>query len=177
MRTVPVAQIVGSVGRCSEFDRSFMPARANVKGRWKRMDRAFHRGEGLPPVSLYEVGDYYFVLDGHHRVSVAHYHGVEWIDAEVTEFGASGLWSGRRDIDALIEPSKRGELRMRELTSLELAKQRHEGRLREAESSRQGKALRDSPKRRASRRSALAWKLKRHAGRLLKSLKALRNVG
>jgi hypothetical protein len=180
MRTVPVAQIVGSVGRCSDFDRSFMPARANVKGRWKRMDRAFHRGEGLPPVSLYEVGDYYFVLDGHHRVSVAHYHGVEWIDAHVTEFGASGSWSERRHIDALIAPSKRGELRMREMTSLKLAKQRHEERLREAESSRQSrqaKALRDSRKRHAGRRSALAWELKRHGGRLLKSLKTLRNVG
>jgi hypothetical protein len=30
MRTVPVAQIGGSVGRCSEFDRGFMPARASV---------------------------------------------------------------------------------------------------------------------------------------------------
>ena len=99
MRTVPVGQIGGSVGRCSEFDRDFMPAKASVKESWKRIDRAFHRGEELPPVSLYKVGGFYFVLDGHHRVSVAHYHGVEWIDAEVTEFGASsgGLWSERRD--------------------------------------------------------------------------------
>ncbi len=97
MRTVPVAQIGGSVGRCSEFDRDFMPARASMEERWKRVDRAFHRGEELPPVSLYKVGGFYFVLDGHHRVSVASYHGVEWIDAEVTEFGAAGVWSERRD--------------------------------------------------------------------------------
>ena len=98
MRTVPVAQIGGSVGRCSEFDRDFMPARASVGERWKRMDRAFHRGEELPPVSLYKVGDFYYVLDGHHRVSVASYHGVEWIDAYVTQFGAAGLWGDGRDI-------------------------------------------------------------------------------
>jgi hypothetical protein len=98
MRTVPVGQIAGSVGRCSEFDRGFLPAKASVGTRWKRIDRTFHRGEELPPVSLYKVGGFYFVLDGHHRVSVAHYHGVEWIDAEVTEFGAGGgLWSERRD--------------------------------------------------------------------------------
>ena len=98
MRTVPVARIGGSVGRCTEFDRDFMPARASVGERWKRIDRAYHRGEELPPVSLYKAGDFYFVLDGHHRVSVAHYHGVEWIDAYVTEFGAgSGVWSERRD--------------------------------------------------------------------------------
>ena len=99
MRTVPVKLIGGSVGRCSEFDRDFMPARASVGERWKRVDRAFHRGEELPPVSLYKVGSFYFVLDGHHCVSVARYHGVEWIDAYVTEFDTvrGGVWSDRRD--------------------------------------------------------------------------------
>jgi hypothetical protein len=52
MRTVPLSQIGGSVRRCSEFDGEFMPAKASVKERWKRIDRAFHRGEELPPVSL-----------------------------------------------------------------------------------------------------------------------------
>jgi hypothetical protein len=94
MRTVPVAQIGGSVGRCSDFDGDFMPTRASVEERWKRIDRTFHRGEVLPPVRLYKVGGFYFVLDGHHRVSVAAYHGVLWIDANVTEFGV-GLWSGQ----------------------------------------------------------------------------------
>jgi hypothetical protein len=90
-RTVPVVQIGGSVGRCSEFDRDFLPAKASVEERWKRIDLAFHRGEELPPVSLYKLGGFYFVLDGHHRVSVAHYHGVEWMDAEVTEFSIPQL--------------------------------------------------------------------------------------
>jgi hypothetical protein len=53
-----------------------MPAKASVVARWKRVDRAFHRGEQLPPVSLYKVGSFYFVLDGHHRVSVARYHSL-----------------------------------------------------------------------------------------------------
>jgi|SRR5215204_709054 hypothetical protein len=99
-RTVPVSQIGGSIGRCSEFDGDFMPASASVEVRWKRIDRAFHRGEVLPPVSLYKVGGFYFVLDGHHRVSVACYHSVEWLDAYVTEFGAAtggGVWNERRD--------------------------------------------------------------------------------
>ncbi len=96
IRTVPVGQVGGSVGRCSEFDRDFMPVRASSEERWKRIDRAFHRGEELPPVSLYKVGGFYFVLDGHHRVSAARYHGVEWIDAHVKEFGG-GTWSERGD--------------------------------------------------------------------------------
>lgn len=37
-------------------------------------------------MSLYKIDEYYFVLDGNHRVSVYRYHGVEWIDADVTEF-------------------------------------------------------------------------------------------
>jgi hypothetical protein len=100
MRTVPVAQIGRSVGRCTEFDRDFMPTKASSEEGWKRIDRAFWRGEELPPVSLYKIGGFYFVLDGHHRVSVASYHGVKWIDAYVTEFGAdkgSGLWSDVRN--------------------------------------------------------------------------------
>ena len=50
----------------------------------------------LPPVSLYKVGGFYFVLDGHHCVSVACYHGVKWIEAYVTEFGAAGLQSNQK---------------------------------------------------------------------------------
>jgi hypothetical protein len=65
-RVVEVDQILGSVGRWRDFDRSFLPARASVGQRWKRIDRAFQRGEDLPPVELYEIGDSYFVVDGHH---------------------------------------------------------------------------------------------------------------
>jgi hypothetical protein len=98
LRTVPLRQIGGSVGRCSEFDRDFMPAKASVEERWKRIDRALHRGEELPAVSLYKVGAFHFVLDGHHSVSVANYHRVEWNDAYVTEFDTGGgVWSDRRD--------------------------------------------------------------------------------
>jgi hypothetical protein len=106
LKTVSVAQIEGSVGRCSEFDRDFMLARASVGERWKQIDRAFHRGEELPPVSLYKVEGLYFVLDGHHRVSVARYHGVEWIDTYVTEFRAQ-FPAGRRDGGGRLSNEKR----------------------------------------------------------------------
>jgi len=86
LRDVEVSKIVGSVGRTGAFDRGFMPTKASLEGRWKRVDRAFHRGLDLPPVRLYKMGDSYFVEDGNHRVSVARYQGVETIEAEVTEF-------------------------------------------------------------------------------------------
>jgi hypothetical protein len=57
-----------------------------VGARWKRIDRAFQQGEDLPPVELYEIGDAYFVVDGHHRVSVARYHDVPTVEAAVAEF-------------------------------------------------------------------------------------------
>ena len=106
-RVVRVEQIVGSVGRSSEFDRVFLPTKASVGERWKRIDRAFHRGEELPPVSLYKIGDSYFVADGNHRVSVASYHGVEWIDAEVTEFHTSV-----RDGEVALRAGARPQLRI-----------------------------------------------------------------
>jgi hypothetical protein len=85
-RVVEVNEIVGSVGRWDEFDRSFLPARASVGHKWKRIDQAFQRDEDLPPVELYEIGDSYFVVDGHHRVSVARYHDVPTLEATVAEF-------------------------------------------------------------------------------------------
>jgi hypothetical protein len=85
-RVVEVDQIIGSVGRYDEFDRSFLPARASIGERWKRIDRAFHRAEDFPPVELYKLGDAYFVMDGHHRVSVARYHDVPTVEAAVVEF-------------------------------------------------------------------------------------------
>jgi hypothetical protein len=85
-RVVEVDEIIGSVGRWRDFDRSFLPARASVGHKWKRIDRAFHRAEDLPAVKLYEIGDAYFVVDGHHRVSVARYYYVPTVEATVVEF-------------------------------------------------------------------------------------------
>lgn len=56
IRTVPVAQIGGNVGRCSEFARDRMPTGASVEDGWKHVDRGFYRGEELPPVSFNKVG-------------------------------------------------------------------------------------------------------------------------
>jgi hypothetical protein len=85
MRPVPVEKIVGSVGRHRDFDRAFLPSKGDLEARWKRIDQMMHRAEALPPVSLYKIGDAYFVQDGNHRVSVARQLGVEMIDAEVLE--------------------------------------------------------------------------------------------
>jgi hypothetical protein len=85
VRTVEVAKIVGSVNRYRDFDRAFLPLNNRLANRWQRVDRAFYEDIDLPPVVLYKVGDVYFVVDGHHRVSVAREQGQQFIDAEVRE--------------------------------------------------------------------------------------------
>jgi hypothetical protein len=85
MRVVEVEKIRGSVGRYRDFDSSFLPLKVNMAERWGRIDRAYHTGDELPAVSLYKIGEGYFVRDGNHRVSVAKYHKVAAIDAEVVE--------------------------------------------------------------------------------------------
>ncbi len=85
VRTVRVDRIVGSVNRYRDFDRAFLPAHDRIAPRWQRVDRAFYEDVSLPPVVLYQVGEVYFVVDGHHRVSVAKQQGQEFIDAEVRE--------------------------------------------------------------------------------------------
>ena len=79
-------RITGSVDRTGEFDHHFYPLRRNSRARWESIDRAMYWGQVLPPVQLYKLGDRYFVLDGHHRVSVARYRGMHFVDAEVIEY-------------------------------------------------------------------------------------------
>jgi hypothetical protein len=85
LQVVPLDAIVGTVDRDAEFDRGFRPTSPRLRSRWERINAAQRRGETMPPVSLYKVGDLYFVRDGHHRVSVAKSFGRKDIDAYVTE--------------------------------------------------------------------------------------------
>jgi hypothetical protein len=85
LQVVPIDAIVGTVDRGKEFDRSFRPTTSQVRGRWERIAKAMRRGEALPPIELYKVGDVYFVRDGHHRVSVARTLGRREIEGRVIE--------------------------------------------------------------------------------------------
>jgi hypothetical protein len=85
VKTVRVEQIAGSLNRYHAFDRAFLPTQDDTASRWQWVNRAFYEEVSLPPVVLYKVGSVYFVVDGHHRVSVAREQGQEYIDAEVRE--------------------------------------------------------------------------------------------
>lgn len=85
IKTVRIEQIVGSLNRYHEFDRAFLPVQDKTADRWQRVDLAFYKDISLPPVLLYKIGQVYFVVDGHHRVSVAREQGQEFIEAEIRE--------------------------------------------------------------------------------------------
>jgi hypothetical protein len=85
VKTIRVDQIAGSLNRYHEFDDAFLPKDDTLGKRWQSVDRAFYQDVHLPPVVLYKVGDVYFVVDGHHRVSVAREQGQIYIEAEIRE--------------------------------------------------------------------------------------------
>lgn len=83
LKTVPISQIRGSEGRCGDFDRYFNPLQTHTAGRWRSVATARASHKPLPPVDLIQIGDVYFVRDGHHRISVARTVGQRHIDADV----------------------------------------------------------------------------------------------
>lgn len=84
IKLVPVEKIRGSINRTNDFDADFRPLQEYTKERWVNIALAYSRDQALPPVDLVEVGDIYFVNDGHHRISVAKMLGQREIEAEVT---------------------------------------------------------------------------------------------
>jgi hypothetical protein len=85
LQTIRLDRVVGSVDSMRDFDRRFRPTSGRVRERWERLALAQRRGEAIPPIDVYQVGDLYFVSDGHHRVSIALATGQKTIDAYVTE--------------------------------------------------------------------------------------------
>jgi nucleotide-binding universal stress UspA family protein len=86
VRSIPLDAIVGSVGRYTDFTRTFLPKRAEDRDRWAGVRTAFlEQDVGLPPIDVYKVGDVYFVIDGNHRVSVARQEKMITIEAHVIE--------------------------------------------------------------------------------------------
>jgi hypothetical protein len=117
LQEIPVDQIVGTLGRTGEFTRAFLPRREELRQRWTEVEALAQGMEGYPPIDVYKVGDAYFVVDGHHRVSVARRLGAPTIEARVKEF-TTPVDVDRQDTleDILV---KRGHRAFLEATGLE----------------------------------------------------------
>ena len=83
-RPVPIEKIRGSLGKTGEFDDQFHPRREENRFRWMDVAIARLSGRDLPAVDLIELDGFYYVRDGHHRISVAQALGQQYIDAEIT---------------------------------------------------------------------------------------------
>ena len=86
VQQVPLDAIIGSVGRYTDFTRTFLPRQVKDLQRWARVKAAMEDGVDMPPIEVYKVGEAYFVVDGNHRVSIAREEGSPTIAAHVIEF-------------------------------------------------------------------------------------------
>lgn len=91
VQEVPIDRVIGSSGRPHAFDLQFNPRQTWLKPRWLRVAGAALAGAILPPVELLQVGEAYFVEDGHHRISVARWLGETGVRAHVMRIEPYGL--------------------------------------------------------------------------------------
>jgi len=84
LRVIPMSGIVGTVEVTTDFDASFRPTTNRVGARWQRVALAHRRGQPLPPITVIERPDGYYVVDGRHRTSVARALGQTEIEAWVS---------------------------------------------------------------------------------------------
>jgi hypothetical protein len=92
VQSIPLDKIVGSAGRYNDFTNAFLPINPSVGERWRRVAAiSLNPEDNLPPIEVYQVGQWYFIRDGNHRVSVARQTGVHYIDAAVWEY--TDLWA------------------------------------------------------------------------------------
>jgi hypothetical protein len=95
IQSIPLDAIVGTMRHPSQNTADFLPLPRlrgeNWRGRWQRISRAIDRLDTLPPIELVQVGDEYYVADGHNRVAAARRVGALEIDADVTQLLIPGV--------------------------------------------------------------------------------------
>lgn len=95
LRPVDLDRVVGTMRHPSQNTGDFLPLPRlrgqNWRGRWQRITRAVERLETLPSVELVQVGDDYYVVDGHNRIAAAKRAGAVEIDADVTQLLVPGM--------------------------------------------------------------------------------------
>jgi hypothetical protein len=101
IKDISVGQIVGSVNRPHDFNHRFQPLRDSSKERWIAI-WTLHKTTGWPPIEVSQVGNLYFVEDGHHRVSVARQLELTLIEAEIWEYPAAVQATGNISIAEML---------------------------------------------------------------------------
>ncbi|HSO27560.1 MAG TPA: hypothetical protein VLS48_05780 [Anaerolineales bacterium] len=89
VQAVAIDKILGSENRCTDFDGEFLPLKNHLESRWMTITALMLQSQPLPAVELIQVGEAYFVRDGHHRISAARCLGQRHIDAHITVWTTS----------------------------------------------------------------------------------------
>ncbi|HSS61531.1 MAG TPA: ParB N-terminal domain-containing protein, partial [Candidatus Limnocylindrales bacterium] len=108
-REIPVDRIVGSAApdfKSGDFDPGFLPVNRRMRERWTRIYQAMVEGDELPPIDVYKVDDNYYVIDGHHRVSVARNLGRPTINARVINVRTRAPLGPDVDPEALLKAAE-----------------------------------------------------------------------
>ncbi len=116
LEEIPLDAIVGSVGRYKDFTRSFLPRQQSDSERWARVKETVET-IGLSPIDVFQIDQVYFVLDGHHRVSIAKEMGATYIQANVIQVCSKVSLSPDVQPDELIIKAEHAEFL--ELTKLD----------------------------------------------------------
>lgn len=87
LKSIPLANIRGTLNRADDFDAKFRPLKVTDKDRWSRVASMMMDGRDLGPIDVIQVGEDYYVKDGHHRVSVANAMDYGYLDAIVERWG------------------------------------------------------------------------------------------
>jgi hypothetical protein len=116
-REIPVASIIGSVGRVHDFDGCFRPKTKRLRAEIRA--RAANPAVIDMPVRLLQVDHAYFVEDGHKRLSMVIAAGRREVDADVDRFETE-LHLAPGATMASIRATAR-EIRFREVTGLAAA--------------------------------------------------------
>lgn len=82
---IPLEQVIGTLNRRDDFDDQFRPLKPSLKERWVNAYLSLQT-DGWEPVLVHKVGDSYYVEDGHHRVSVARFLGMQFLEARVWDY-------------------------------------------------------------------------------------------
>jgi hypothetical protein len=81
--SIALEKIVGSASKSQDFDSEFRPRHSHLRQCWVNVAALRLMNVSLPSVELVRIGEVYFVIDGHHRISVARALGQTHIDAKV----------------------------------------------------------------------------------------------
>lgn len=80
---VSLSLVRGSLARADDFDDRLRPRNQRTRQRRDHVARVTDSRPVLTPIELVQVGEIYFIQDGHHRASIAAARGQVVVDARV----------------------------------------------------------------------------------------------